>query len=107
MLHKARLSTTGLIPVLGPRTYQQPASDLSALEVTLSLEQIARLDEKSEIALGTPHEQIHGSAAAIAGGKPELLQTRIPVVKIETRRNDRRQYGKDACRASRWPEPAH
>ena len=79
MLHKARLSTTALIPVLGPRTYEQLAGNLSALEVTLSLEQIARLDEKSEIALGTPHEQIHGSAAAIAGGKPELLQTRIPV----------------------------
>ena len=77
MLHKARLSTTALIPILGPRTYEQLAGSLGALEVNLSQEQIGRLDETSQIALGTPHEQTHGSAAAIAGGKPELLQTRI------------------------------
>jgi aryl-alcohol dehydrogenase-like predicted oxidoreductase len=77
ILDKARLSTTALIPILGPRTYEQLAGNLRALEVSLSPEQIARLDETSQIALGTPHEQIHGSAAAIAGGKPELLRTRI------------------------------
>jgi aryl-alcohol dehydrogenase-like predicted oxidoreductase len=77
MLHKARLSTTALIPILGPRTYEQLAGSLGALEVNLSQEQIGRLDETSQIAFGTPHEQTHGSAAAIAGGKPELLQTRI------------------------------
>jgi aryl-alcohol dehydrogenase-like predicted oxidoreductase len=77
MLHKARLSTTALIPILGPRTYEQLAGSLGALEVNLSQEQIGRLDETSQIASGTPHEQTHGSAAAIAGGKPELLQTRI------------------------------
>jgi aryl-alcohol dehydrogenase-like predicted oxidoreductase len=77
MLHKARLSTTALIPILGPRTYEQLAGNLSALEVTLSLEQIARMDETSQIALGTPHEQVHGSVAAIAGGNPELIQSRI------------------------------
>jgi aryl-alcohol dehydrogenase-like predicted oxidoreductase len=77
MLHKARLSTTALIPILGPRTYEQLTGNLKALEITLSLEQIARLDERSQIALGTPHEQIHSSAAATTGGKPELLQARI------------------------------
>ena len=77
ILHKARLSTTALIPILGPRTSEQLAGSLSALEVNLSREQIARLDETSEIALGTPHEQTQGSAAAIAGGKPELLQSRV------------------------------
>jgi aryl-alcohol dehydrogenase-like predicted oxidoreductase len=77
LLHKARLSTTALIPILGPRTYEQLAGSLGALEVNLSQEQIGRLDETSQIAFGTPHEQTHGSAAAIAGGKPELLQTRI------------------------------
>jgi hypothetical protein len=66
-----------LIPILGPRTYEQLAGNLSALEVTLSLEQIARMDETSQIALGTPHEQVHGSVAAIAGGNPELIQSRI------------------------------
>jgi aryl-alcohol dehydrogenase-like predicted oxidoreductase len=77
LLHKARLSTTALIPILGPRTYEQLAGTLSALEVNLSGEQIGRLDETSQIACGTPHEQIHGSAAAIAGGNPELLESRV------------------------------
>ena len=77
LLHRARLSTTALIPILGPRTSEQLAGSLSALEVNLSREQIARLDETSEISLGTPHEQTQGSAAAIAGGKPELLQSRV------------------------------
>jgi hypothetical protein len=49
--------------------------------VKLSPDQIARLDTASAIPLGTPHEQIHGSAPAIAGGKPELLEVpSIPVV---------------------------
>ncbi len=77
LLHKARLSTTALIPILGPRTYEQLAGSLGALEVNLSQEQIGRLEEASQIAFGTPHEQTHGSAAAIAGGKPELLRSRV------------------------------
>jgi aryl-alcohol dehydrogenase-like predicted oxidoreductase len=77
LLHKARLSTTALIPILGPRNYEQLAGNLSALELTLSREQIGLLDETSQIAFGTPHEQTHGSAAAIAGGKPELIQSRV------------------------------
>jgi aryl-alcohol dehydrogenase-like predicted oxidoreductase len=77
LLHKARLSTTALIPILGPRTYDQLAGTLGALKVTLSPEQIARLDETSQIPLGTPHEQIRGSAAAIAGGSTEALELRV------------------------------
>ena len=77
ILHKARLSTTALIPILGPRTCEQLAGTLTALEVNLSEEQIDLLDEASQIAFGTPHEQTDGSAAAIAGGKPELLQSRV------------------------------
>ncbi|HEY3306473.1 MAG TPA: aldo/keto reductase [Candidatus Binatia bacterium] len=78
LLHKARRSTTSLIPILGPRTHAQLDGTLGALELTLSPEQIARLDGTSAVALGTPHEQINGSAARIAGGKPELLE--VPVI---------------------------
>ena len=47
----------------------------------LEQQQIARLDEVSAIPLGTPHDQINGSAAAMAGGKPELLDwPSFPVV---------------------------
>ena len=77
LLHKARLSTTAMIPILGPHTYEQLAGTLGAVEVTLSTEQIARLDETSQIPLGTPHEQIRDSIAAIAGGNSEALQLRV------------------------------
>jgi Predicted oxidoreductases (related to aryl-alcohol dehydrogenases) len=80
LLHKAAKSTTSLIPILGPRTREQLDATLGALDVTLSEEQIARLDTTSLIPLGTPHDQINGSARAIAGGKPELLDLpSIPV----------------------------
>ncbi len=77
MLHKAAKSTTSLIPILGSRTPTQLTGTLSALNVKLSPAQIARLDEVSAIPLGTPHEQINDSAAAIAGGKPELLEAPV------------------------------
>jgi len=78
LLHKARRSVTTLIPILGSRTREQLDATLGALDVRLSADQIARLDAPSAIPLGTPHEQINGSAAAIAGGKPELLE--LPVI---------------------------
>jgi aryl-alcohol dehydrogenase-like predicted oxidoreductase len=78
LLHKAARSTTSLIPILGPRTRDQFDSTLGALDVRLSSEQTARLDEASAVALGTPHEQIKDSAPRIAGGKPELLH--MPVI---------------------------
>jgi aryl-alcohol dehydrogenase-like predicted oxidoreductase len=43
-------------------------------DVKPSSEQSARLDAARTAPLGTPHEQINGSAARIAGGKPELLE---------------------------------
>jgi aryl-alcohol dehydrogenase-like predicted oxidoreductase len=81
LLHKARRSTTALIPILGSRTREQLEGTLGALDVKLSSDLIKRLDDASAISLGTPHEQINGSAAAIAGGKPELLEVpEIPAV---------------------------
>ena len=78
LLDKAAKSTTSLIPILGSRTREQLDATLGALEVKLSSEQVARLDAVSAIPLGTPHEQIAGSASAMAGGKPELLE--VPVI---------------------------
>ena len=80
LLHKAAASTTALIPILGSRTPEQIAGTLGALNVKLSHAQIARLDEVSAAPLGTPHEQINDSAAAIAGGNPELLN--LPSVPV-------------------------
>ena len=78
LLHKAAKSTTSLIPILGSRTREQLDATLGALDLKLSSDQIARLDAASAIPLGTPYEQINGSAPRIAGGKPELLD--VPVI---------------------------
>lgn len=80
LLQKAAKSTTSLIPILGPRTRDQLDSTLDALDVKLSSDQIARLDSASATPLGTPHEQINGSAPRIAGGKPELIEA--PVIPV-------------------------
>jgi aryl-alcohol dehydrogenase-like predicted oxidoreductase len=80
LLHKAAKSTTSLIPILGSRTCEQLDATLGAVDVTLSQDQIARLDAASAIPLGTPHDQINGSAAAMAGGKPELLD--LPAIPV-------------------------
>jgi aryl-alcohol dehydrogenase-like predicted oxidoreductase len=71
--HKAARSATSLIPILGPRTLEQLDATLGALDVTLSQEQVARLDAVSAIPLGVPHEFLKGTAPRIAGGKLELL----------------------------------
>jgi aryl-alcohol dehydrogenase-like predicted oxidoreductase len=80
IVQKVPRSPTCLIPILGSRTPEQLAGTLSALEVKLPSDQMTRFDEASAVSLGTPHEQIQGSTAEIAGGKPELLgQLSVPV----------------------------
>jgi aryl-alcohol dehydrogenase-like predicted oxidoreductase len=66
---KARRSTTALIPILGSRTREQLDATLGALEVQLSVEQMARLDGVSDVAMGVPHESIAGSMARFTGAQ--------------------------------------
>ncbi len=73
LLHKAAQSTTSLIPILGSRTRVQLDATLGAVDLTLSQEQIARLDAASAIPLGVPHELLKDNASRLAGGKLELL----------------------------------
>src|SRR5258706_2879247 len=61
LLRQAAKSTTAVIPILGPRTREQLDGTLGALDLTLSEDQIARLDALSAVPLGTPPEQISGS----------------------------------------------
>ncbi len=66
--HKAAHSATSLIPILGSRTRSQLDDTLAALNVTLSDEQVARLDRVSAIELGTPHDQIAATLPRAQGG---------------------------------------
>ena len=76
--HRAARSSTALIPILGANNLAQLESNLGALQVTLSDEQVQRLDRVSAVPLGFPHEalgpEVYG--LRIAAGKPELLAPR-------------------------------
>ncbi|WP_145539678.1 aldo/keto reductase [Yersinia kristensenii] len=77
--YKAANSPTSLIPILGSRTLAQLNDTLAALDVTLSDEQVARLDKVSAITLGTPHDQIANTLARAQGGdSTRIIHRRIP-----------------------------
>jgi aryl-alcohol dehydrogenase-like predicted oxidoreductase len=79
---KAATSSTALIPILGPRTMAQLDDALGALAVTLSAEQVRRLDEVSAVALGFPHQMLASdrSRGRVAGGQADLIDPpRLPV----------------------------
>jgi aryl-alcohol dehydrogenase-like predicted oxidoreductase len=79
---KAAASATTLIPVLGPRTLAQLDDTLAALRLTLSDDQLRRLDKASAVPLGFPHDFLANerNRNRIAGGDPERLDVgRVPV----------------------------
>jgi Aldo/keto reductase family len=45
-----------IVPILGARRCQQLEDNLGALEVELTAEELARLEEVSRIQLGFPHD---------------------------------------------------
>ncbi|TKC65196.1 aldo/keto reductase [Pedobacter hiemivivus] len=67
------------ITILGPRTEQQLADNLSSLEVNLTAEQMYRLNEMSSIALGFPHEIIAATQERIFGAGSSLMQLKQQV----------------------------
>jgi aryl-alcohol dehydrogenase-like predicted oxidoreductase len=80
LLERSARAHTNLIPILGPRTRAQLDGTLGALTLKLSDAQYLRLSEASAMPLGAAHESGAASAAAIAGGKLELLlPAKLPV----------------------------
>ncbi|MBP1223836.1 aldo/keto reductase [Flavobacterium sp. 1355] len=67
------------ITILGPRNEQQLLDNLSSLNVTLSDEQINRLNEASKIVLGSPYEIIESSQNSIFGAGSDLVETKHTV----------------------------
>ena len=55
-------------PVLGVRTPAQLEDNLGALDVSISADQLARLDAVSKVPLGFPHETLQGPFMATAFG---------------------------------------
>jgi len=68
LLERARRSTTGVVPIIGPRTLEQLDSYVAALDVDLGADIYDRLDEASRIDLGQPYNQLAEQRAVALGG---------------------------------------
>jgi aryl-alcohol dehydrogenase-like predicted oxidoreductase len=53
---RSQIKKARIIPIVGARTAEQLATNLRALELNLTSEELARLDEVSRIDLGFPHD---------------------------------------------------
>ncbi|MCA1452402.1 aldo/keto reductase [Bradyrhizobium sp. BRP22] len=67
----AWVAAKGTLPIIGPRTIEQLNSNLAAAKVTLSAEQIARLDQVSAIPTAFPYNVLEGARPGYTGGKVE------------------------------------
>ncbi len=63
------------LPIIGARTIDQLADNLGALDVTLSADQLSRLNEASAVPMGFPHDFIQGKGLlnAQSGGMWDRL----------------------------------
>jgi aryl-alcohol dehydrogenase-like predicted oxidoreductase len=80
LLHKAEASTTSIIPILGARKLEQLEEAFEAMNLSLTQEQVERLDVVSQVVLGNPHDIITQGSAQSEGGKLGVLRhPKIPV----------------------------
>ncbi|MCU1698903.1 MAG: aldo/keto reductase [Mycobacterium sp.] len=68
LLERARRSSTGIVPIIGPRTVEQLDDYLGALDVRLDAGTYDELDRASAIPLGQPHEQNADRSTVTVGG---------------------------------------
>jgi aryl-alcohol dehydrogenase-like predicted oxidoreductase len=73
MRDRAARVPTAFVPIIGPRTMPQLDNYLAALDVVLSGEQLARLDEVSAVPLGVPHEICAAALGAVLGGDTDRV----------------------------------
>lgn len=73
VLEHSRRSTTSMVPIVGPRTYEQLVANLAALDVRLSGEEFRRLDELSAVELGVPHGVNTVTFPHVSGGIPDSI----------------------------------
>jgi aryl-alcohol dehydrogenase-like predicted oxidoreductase len=79
----AWVGAKGAIPIIGPRTRAQLDDNLAAVDVSLTRDQVRRLDEVSAVPLGFPHDMLSTPAyqERMAGGKRALLDLPIQPVR--------------------------
>jgi aryl-alcohol dehydrogenase-like predicted oxidoreductase len=79
MLEKARRASTAMVPIIGPRTVEQLANNLLALDVELPADAFDGLESVSRIDLGVPFEVNAETFGRMMGGRPELVT--LPVTR--------------------------
>ncbi len=80
VLEWAQRSATAVVPVIGPRTVEQLAGYLGALDTSMPADAYDHLDSVSAIDRGQPHGQIDAQLAATVGGNAdEFVRQVVPV----------------------------
>ncbi|WP_244927916.1 aldo/keto reductase [Nocardioides sp. W7] len=72
---RASLTSTSMIPIVGPRTPAHLETYLRALDLELGEEHYQRLDQVSAVRLGTPHEDVAAALSHGFDGDRSLLDT--------------------------------
>src|SRR6195952_775109 len=81
LLHVARMSGTGFIPIVGPRTLAQLEDYLTALDIALPADTLEVLSAVSGPTLGVPHDGMGDNRPTLLGGSPEdVRQPALPAV---------------------------
>lgn len=77
LLERAKRSTTGVVPVIGPRSVAQLDDYLAALDVDLGAA-YERLDKVSRIDPGQPFGKLQAEGDLARGGEPGAIRFHVP-----------------------------
>ncbi|WP_280217321.1 aldo/keto reductase [Nocardia neocaledoniensis] len=77
---RSRTLATSAVPIVGPRNLAQLDDYLAALDLELTADQLARLNDVSAIALGIPHESNASALNGLQGGHAAHLDS--PIVPV-------------------------
>ncbi len=81
LLERARRSSTGVVPIVGPRTLAQVQSYLAAVDVSIGDDVYQRLDDVSRIDLGEPHASLQAEGDKALGGDRKTIRLHpVPTV---------------------------
>lgn len=72
-------SSLSTVTIIGPRTLKQLDDNLATLDLQLTTDQIRKLNEVSQISLGSPHEIIAASQNNLFGRGTGLIEIKHPV----------------------------
>lgn len=78
LLERAQRSTTGIVPVIGPRSVEQLDDYLAALDITIDDSAYSALDQVSRIELGEPYGKLAENDAPRGGEDAEIRFHPVP-----------------------------